>query len=74
MWSMALRNGYSAAPQGGGGFNPYSAGKKRYGSGRPMPTVGKVTDKAGYNERDAKMKARKEALIRRASSRPGRAV
>lgn len=56
------------------GFNPYAAGKKKYGAGRPMPTTGKVTDKAGYTERDAKAKARKEALIRRASGQQGRGL
>lgn len=56
------------------GFNPYAAGKKKYGVGRPMPTTGKVSDKAGYTERDAKMKARKEALIRRASGKQGRGL
>ncbi len=53
--------------QGGGGFNPYAAGKKHYGSGRPMPTVGKVTDRAGYKQRDVKAAARRDALMRRIS-------
>jgi len=53
------------------GFNPYAAGKKKYGAGRPMPTTGKLVDKAGYTQRDAKAKARKEALIRRASGKAG---
>lgn len=68
-----LRARFQAAPQGGGGFNSYAAGHKAYGVGRPMPTTGKVTDKRGYAERDAKAKARREALLRRASSKPGMA-
>lgn len=55
----------AGAPQGGAGFNSYAAGNKTYGSGRPMPTVGKVQDKAGYGLRDSKMAARREALMRR---------
>ena len=35
-----------------GSFNPYSAGSKTYGGGRPMPTVGPV-DPIGYKQRDA---------------------
>ena len=38
-------------------FNPYAAGNKVYGGGRPMPTVGPV-DLLGYRERDAKKKKR----------------
>lgn len=53
------------APQAGGGFNPYAAGKKHYGAGRPMPTVGRVQDKVGYGIRDGKAQARRDALIRR---------
>jgi hypothetical protein len=56
---------FSGPAQGGGGFNPYAAGKKHYGSGRPMPTVGKVTDRAGYKQRDVKAAARRDALMRR---------
>jgi hypothetical protein len=59
------RKEFSGPAQGGGGFNPYAAGKKHYGSGRPMPTVGRVTDRAGYTKRDAKAAARREALLRR---------
>lgn len=67
MGAMAnpIRARFSEPAQGGGGFNAYAAGKKHYGSGRPMPTVGKIVNKAGYNERDVKAKARREALIRR---------
>ena len=62
-----LRQEFSAPAQAGGGFNPYAAGKKHYGSGRPMPTVGKVTDKGGYKKRDVKAAARRDALLRRLS-------
>lgn len=51
---------------GGGGFNNLAAGNKHYGSGRPMPTTGRVADKLGYAQRDAAAAARREALIRRA--------
>ena len=61
------REQFTQAPQAGGGFNPYAAGKKHYGSGRPMPTVGKVTDKGGYKQRDVKAAARRDALMRRLS-------
>ena len=62
-----IRQQFGAVPQGGAGFNPYAAGKKRYGAGRPMPTYGKVSDMTGYAERDAKAEARRDALIRRAA-------
>ena len=55
----------AGAPQGGAGFNSLAAGKKVYGGGRPMPTMGKVQDKSGYAMRDGKMAARREALMRR---------
>jgi len=58
----------AGAPQGGAGFNNLAAGNKSYGSGRPMPTVGKVQDKAGYAMRDGKMAARREALMRRSGA------
>lgn len=48
-----------------GSFNKYAAGAKHYGTGRAMPTFGKIADKVGYKKRDAKMAARREALIRR---------
>lgn len=60
-----IRKEFSKPPQAGGGFNPYAAGKKHYGSGRPMPTVGKVKDKVGYGVRDGKAAARREAMVRR---------
>jgi len=60
-----LRVQFSGAPQGGGGFNAYGAGKKHYGTGRPMPTVGKVKNRAGYTVRDTKAAARRDALLRR---------
>lgn len=56
-----------SGPQvGGAGFNPYAAGHKAYGGGRPMPTSGKVADKTGYGLRDAKAQARRDALLKRA--------
>lgn len=58
--------GMPEAPVGGGGFNSFAAGKKVYGSGRPMPTYGAVQNKIGYGVRDGKMAARRDALMRRA--------
>lgn len=60
-----VRAQFTQPPQGGGGFNPLAAGNKHYGSGRPMPTVGKITNKYGYAERDAKAAARRSALMNR---------
>ena len=68
-----IRQQFSGPTTGGGGFNALAAGRKSYGGGRPMPTSGKVTDKKGYGLRDAKAKARREALLKRASSVPGQA-
>lgn len=63
---LAVKQATTAgAPQGGAGFNAYAAGNKSYGSGRPMPTIGKVQNKAGYAARDGRMAARREALMRR---------
>ena len=47
------------------GLNSYSAGKKTYGGGRPMPNIGHVSDLSGYAERDNEAKARKAAIQRR---------
>ena len=47
---------------------PYAVGNKVYGGGRSFPTMGPV-DKSGYKERDAKAKARREALERRIKAR-----
>lgn len=47
-----------------GAFNSYSAGEKVYGSGRSFPTMGAV-DKTGYQERELKAKARKNAILKR---------
>lgn len=46
-------------------FNPYAAGNKSYGSGRPMPTIGPVASPQGYDERDNRAQARKNAIMRR---------
>jgi len=46
-------------------FNPYAAGGKSYGSGRPMPTIGPVASPQGYEERDNRASARKNAILRR---------
>lgn len=49
-------------------FNPYSAGEKRYGSGRTSPNIGPV-DKLGYRERDAKAGVSRNAMLRRLKAR-----
>lgn len=46
---------------------PYLVGNKIYGGGRSFPTMGPV-DKLGYAERDAKMQARRGALLRQMKS------
>lgn len=52
-------------PPGKKAFNPYAAGNKHYGSGRPMPNIGPVAHPIGYDERDNRAKARKNAIMRR---------
>jgi len=42
-------------------------GNKVYGSGRPMPTIGRV-DPSGYRERDAKARAQRTAILSRLQS------
>lgn len=54
---------------GGGGLNAYSAGATHYGGGRNAPTVGPV-DRSGYIDRDAAIKARRDALLRRLKAAP----
>lgn len=44
--------------------SPYAVGNKVYGGGRSNPTSGPV-DKTGYRERDARTKARRDAILRR---------
>ena len=51
---------------GGGGFNRFSAGGKRYGAGRMAPNQGKTANMTGYATRDIKNEARKNALLKRA--------
>jgi len=60
-----FRDRFTEVPKAGGGFNPYAAGRKHYGTGRPMPTVGKVMDRTGYKIRDVKSEARRDAVLRR---------
>ncbi len=61
--------GRNSSPVGGGGFTPYAAGAKRYGSGRRAPNVGQVQDMTGYGARDLRNEARKNALLRWAGGR-----
>ncbi len=55
---------YRGVKKGGGGFNPYAAGRKHYGAGRLFPTTGPV-DPTGYKERDAMARARRNAILKR---------
>lgn len=48
----------------GGGFNRFAAGTKTYGGGRKTPNLGATSNRLGYAERDAKLKARNNALLR----------
>ena len=61
--------GRNSSLVGGGGFNAYSAGAKRYGSGRRNPNQGAAQDKTGYGARDLRNEARKNALLRYTSGR-----
>lgn len=45
-------------------YNSYAAGNKIYGSGRSNPTMGPV-DPAGYKERDAAVRLKRNAMLRR---------
>lgn len=49
---------------GGAGFNKYAAGAKRYGIGIVGPNTGMKLDKAGYDERSAKQRAKNAALLK----------
>lgn len=56
--------GRNSSTVGGGGFNPLSAGSKRYGAGRRNPNQGAAQDKTGYGARDLRNEARQNALMR----------
>lgn len=58
------------SPRSQSQINPYTVGKRVYGAGRSFPTMGPV-DKLGYRERDAKSKARRQAILRRMQARQG---
>lgn len=51
-------------PRSTSSIAPYAVGNKIYGGGRSFPTMGPV-DRLGYKERDAKTKARRDAVLRR---------
>lgn len=46
-------------------FQAYAAGNKIYGAGRTSPHMGGGLDRLGYAERDAKAKAKRNAMLRR---------
>lgn len=52
-------------------FNTYAAGSKVYGFGRSNPTSGPV-DPLGYRERDARVRLRRNALLRRMKANTGK--
>ena len=54
----------------GGGFAKLAAGTKHYGGGRSAPTVGPV-DRKGYIERDAAIRARRNAILRQLTQNRG---
>lgn len=62
---------YTGMATGGGGYNRYGVGAKVYGAGRSAPTMGAV-DKLGYKERDAKQKARRDAMLKRLRANLGK--
>jgi hypothetical protein len=49
---------------GGGGFNKYAAGGKRYGIGIAGPNTGMSLDKTGYKERSANQRSKNAALLK----------
>jgi hypothetical protein len=60
---------------GGAGFNKYAAGAKRYGVGLSGPNTGMKLEKAGYDERSMKQRAKNAAMLKwiqgtRAGGRP----
>lgn len=48
-------------------FNAYVAGNRVFNGGSSAPTMGPV-DPTGYRERDLKIKARRNAILRRMKS------
>lgn len=52
------------------GMAPYAVGRRVYGGSRSMPSLG-PNDRSGYKERDARYKARREAIERRLRARQG---
>lgn len=66
--SERYRSGMS---QGGGGFQPFSAGIKSYGGGRSMPNVGRVRDRSGYAQRDREVQARRNLALKRIQKTQG---
>ena len=73
--SLIAEQGLSSAanqPVRGGGFNRYSAGRKRYGaSQRRGPNTGMKLDQSGYNERDAKTRMRRQLMLERLQAQQG---
>lgn len=50
-----------------GGFDAYALGDKMYGAGRPMPNIGATSreGRKGYQARDNRLRARRDALLDR---------
>lgn len=53
------------------GFNPFAAGNKAYGGGRPFPTKGPVNP-VGHNARDRKQAVQKAAMSKLAALKKGK--
>lgn len=62
---------YTGVAKAGGGFNPFAAGTKTYGGGRKTPNLGATSNRLGYAKRDAKLKARNNALLQFGQKRLG---
>lgn len=67
--SNRYRTGFAA---GGGGFQPYSAGPKRYGqSGLQTPNLGPTSDMLGYAKRDREAQAKRNLVLKRMQVQQG---
>lgn len=61
-----LDGDFLAYLQGRQSFQPYAAGKRKYGfTGRSAPNIGPVGDKTGYISRDLEASAKRNAILAR---------
>lgn len=74
---LRMEIAYSARQQGTerpnrSGFNKYAAGDKRYGIAQNRgPNTGMALDRSGYAERDMRLQARRNAMLRRMQAQQG---